>query len=96
MFHDIHTISYWGEELFIDYKEIFNELVGLPHTRGHGHTIPVKKRAQPINLKPYMYSIWYKDMVEKMVFEMLELDIIQPSNNTFAFPMVLVKKKDGL
>jgi len=43
-----------------------------------------------------MYSIWYKDMVKKMVFEMLELDIIQPSNNTFAFPMVLVKKKDGL
>jgi hypothetical protein len=35
-------------------------------------------------------------MVEKMVFEMLELDIIQPNNNPFAFPMVLVKKKNGL
>lgn len=64
------------EDLLKNYKEIFNELMGLPPTRGHDHIIPLKERAQPINLRPYKYSEIQKDIVEKMVAEILESRII--------------------
>jgi len=83
------------EELITHYKEIFKEPEGLPLIRAHDHTIPMKKGAQAINLRPYRYSGVQKDILEKMVEEMLESGIIQQSSSPFAFPVVLVKKKDG-
>ena len=64
------------EDLLKNYKEIFNELMRLPPTRGHDHTIPLKERAQPINLRPYKYYEIQKDTMEKMVAEILESRII--------------------
>jgi hypothetical protein len=32
--------------------------------------------------------------VEKMIFEMLDFSIVQPSHNPFASPVILVKTKD--
>ena len=64
------------EDLLKNYKEIFNELMRLPPTRGHDHTIPLKERAQPINLRPYKYYEIKKDTMEKMVAEILESRII--------------------
>jgi hypothetical protein len=40
------------EELLRDYREIFNEPVGLPPTESHDHTMQLKEGAQPINLRP--------------------------------------------
>jgi len=83
------------EELINRYKEVFKEPEGLPPIRTHDHTIPMKEGAQAINLRPYRYSGVQKDILEKMVDEMLESGIIQQSNNPFTSPVVLVKKKDG-
>ena len=55
----------------------------------------MKEGAQVINLRPYRYSRVQKDILEKMVEEMLASEIIQQSNSPFASPVVLVKKKDG-
>jgi len=46
-------------------------------------------------LRPYRYSGLQKDVLEKMVDEMLGTSIIRPNNSPFASPMVLVKKKDS-
>jgi hypothetical protein len=83
------------EELIIHYKEIFKKPEGLPPIRAHNHVIPMKEGAQAINLRPYRYSGVQKDILEKMVEEMLESGIIQQSSSPFASPVVLVKKKDG-
>jgi hypothetical protein len=55
----------------------------------------MKEGAQLDNLRPYRYSRVQKDILEKMVKEMLESRIIQHSNNPFASLVVLVKKIDG-
>lgn len=57
------------------YYELFQEPSGLPRKRTHDHIIPLKKGVQPINLKPYKYSSLQKDVVEKMVKEMMESGI---------------------
>jgi hypothetical protein len=55
----------------------------------------LKEGSQPVNLRPYRYLGLQKDVLEKMVEEMLGTGIIRPSNNPFASPVVLVKKKDS-
>jgi len=69
-------------------------MTGLPPSRSHDHTIPLKERAQPVNLRPYRYSSLQKDTVEGLISEMLEAGTVQPSHSPFASPVVLVKKKD--
>ena len=46
-------------------------------------------------LIPYIHFELYKDMVEKMVSEILKSRFIQPSHDPFASLVVLVKKKDN-
>ena len=78
-----------------DYRDLFKEPEGLPPFRGHNHVIPLKEGSQPVNLRPYKYSGLQKDVLEKMVDEMLGTGIIRPNNSSFASLMVLVKKKDS-
>jgi len=82
-------------ELMGDYQDLFKEPEGLPPPRSHDHIVPLKEGSQPINLRPYRYSGLQKDVLEKMVEEMLGTGIIRPSNCPFASPVVLVKKKDS-
>jgi hypothetical protein len=81
--------------LLENYSDLFQEPEGLPSARGHNHVIPLKEGSQPINLRPYRYSGLQKDVLEKMVEDMLGIGIIRPSNSPFSSPVVLVKKKDS-
>jgi hypothetical protein len=81
--------------LLENYSDLFQEPEGLHSARGHNHVIPLKEGSQPINLRPYRYSGLQKDVLEKMVEEMLGIGIIRPSNSPFSSPVVLVKKKDS-
>jgi hypothetical protein len=84
------TLAY----LLKSYQKVFNELKRLSASKHHDHDIPLKEETQLVNLRPYRYFGLQKYVVEKMVNEMMELRVIQPSNNLFAYPIVLVKKRD--
>ena len=82
------------DELLHSYQDIFKKPTGLPPLRAHDHAIPLKEGSQPINLRPYRHTGLQKDIVEKIVTEMLDSGIIQHNTSPFASPVVLVKKKD--
>lgn len=48
-----------------------------------------------MNIRPYRYSPQQKSEIEKQVWHMLKLGVIQHSASSFASLVLLVKKKDG-
>lgn len=46
-------------------------------------------------MHPYRYLVIQKNIVDKLVGEMLEQGVIQHSTSPFVSPTVLVRKKDG-
>ncbi|XP_044489062.1 uncharacterized protein LOC123213655 [Mangifera indica] len=86
----------WPElnQLLEQYEHIFAEPKGLPPERFQDHQIILLEGSQPVNLRPYQYRDMQKDVIEKMVKEMLDVAVIRDSNSPYASPIVLVKKKD--
>ncbi|XP_047258257.1 uncharacterized protein LOC124890465, partial [Capsicum annuum] len=81
--------------LLNSYSGIFNKPQGLPPVRATGHAIHITPNAGPVNVKPYCYPYFQKQIMEKLVLDMLRDGIIQPSTSPFSSPVLLVRKKDG-
>jgi hypothetical protein len=63
--------------------------------RQYDHHIPLIPRSMPVNARPYRYSHFHKNEIEKQVVSLLEYGLIVPSVSPFASHVLLVKKKDG-
>ena len=74
---------------------MFDTPKGLPPIHGHYHAIHFIPGSVPPNIRPYRYPYIQKSEIERMIAEMLEAGIIQPSQISFSAPVVLVHKKDG-
>ncbi|PKU72788.1 hypothetical protein MA16_Dca025904 [Dendrobium catenatum] len=74
-------------------SEVFHPPQGLPPQRELDHAITLKEGETPISVCPYRYPQIQKDEVEKLIREMLEAEIIRPSNSSFSSPVLLVKKE---
>ena len=74
---------------------MFETPKGLPPIRDHDHAIHLIPGSVPPNTRPYRYPYVQKSEIERMIAEMLEAGIIQPSQSSFSAPVVLVHKKDG-
>lgn len=84
------------QQVLQDYEAVFQEPKGLPPFREYfNHHIPLKEGADPINSRPYRYSLVQKDVIEQMVQELKSQGLIQNSCSPFASPVVLVGKKNG-
>lgn len=81
--------------LLSQFDDIFVEPQGLPPERLHDNVIPLIEGSNPVKVHPYRYPQSQKAQIEKMVLEMLNQGIIQPSSSLFSSPVLLVKKKDG-
>jgi hypothetical protein len=77
------------------YDNLFQELTQLPLQRPCDHSISLIPGVQPVNIKPYRYTLTQKDEIERQVKDMLLNGVIQSSTSPFASPVLLVKKKDG-
>ena len=82
-------------QLLSDFKDLFAEKnSGLGHTGLIKHTIDTQGKG-PIRLRPYRSAQKNRAEMQRQVQEMLEAKVIQPSLSPWAFPVVLVEKKDG-
>ena len=50
---------------------------------------------KPVCLKPYRLPFRSRELVEKEIRDMLELNVIEPSTSPYSSPIVLVNKPDG-
>lgn len=82
--------------LFTEFKDIFEEPKTLPLFRSSNHQIFLQPQSQPVNVRPYRYLHFQKDIIEKLVQEMEDCRFIRPSTSPYSLPVLLVKKKDGL
>ncbi|XP_026415875.1 uncharacterized protein LOC113311250 [Papaver somniferum] len=77
------------------FPTIFQTPTSLPPVRAHDHHINLTPNASPTNLLPYRVPYIQKEVIEKLVHEMLQAGVIQPSHSPYSSPVILVKKKDG-
>lgn len=81
--------------LLIEYQNLFVEPKALPPLRSLDHTIPLSPNVELANIRSYRYPTKLKSEIEKLVKKMLTQSMIRPSRIPFAYPVLLVKKKDG-
>lgn len=81
--------------LIRQYQKVFEEPKQLPPVRNIDHQIHLQPGTNPINVRPYRYPYFQKDIMEKLVKEMLEYGFIRHSKSPYSSPVLLVKKKDG-
>jgi hypothetical protein len=82
------------QALLDPYASLFAKPTGLPPHRVVSHSIPLIEGARPVQIQPYRFAPELKNEVEKQIAEMLHSGVIRPSNNSFASPLIMVKKKD--
>jgi len=83
------------QKVLDNHSKVFETPKGLPPIRDHDHAIHLIPGSVPPNIRPYRYPYFQKSEIERMIAEMLEAGIIQPSQSSFSAPVVLVHKKDG-
>ena len=73
----------------------FNDVLRNEPGRTNTAEYRIRTKAAPIRLPPYPLPHTYRDTVKKELKEMEEDGIIEQSESEWAFPIVLVRKKDG-
>ncbi|XP_061347852.1 uncharacterized protein LOC133293322 [Gastrolobium bilobum] len=83
------------QQILHKFQDVFATPSSLPPDRNCNHSINLFPNSKPVQVRPYRYPHFQKTEIEKMVAEMLDTGIIQPSRSPFSSPVILVKKKDG-
>lgn len=60
--------------------------------RQYDHHIPLIPRSMPVNARPYRYSHFHKNEIDKQVVSLLEYGLIVPSVSPFASHVVASQK----
>ncbi|GJU03263.1 ty3-gypsy retrotransposon protein [Tanacetum coccineum] len=81
--------------LLQQFSHLFEDPHTLPPSRPYDHHIPTHQSSDPVNVKPYRYPYYQKEVMTSLISEMLKDGIIQPSSSPYSSPVLLVRKKDG-
>jgi hypothetical protein len=81
--------------LLSEYADIFQEPTQLPPPRSIDHSIPLIQEHRPINQRPYRLPYHKKNAMESIIQQLLQSNMIQPSQSPYSSPVILVKTKDG-
>ncbi|KAK9125601.1 hypothetical protein Scep_014447 [Stephania cephalantha] len=92
---DLSSIDPSIQSVLLSFSALFQAPTALPPPRAFDHAIVLQEGTDPVRVRPYRYPHIQKEEIEKMVSEMLQACLIQPSCNPFSNPVLLVKKKDG-
>ncbi|KAK3105624.1 hypothetical protein FSP39_002098 [Pinctada imbricata] len=83
-------------EFLHQHKDVFStDLSQIGKTSLYKHKIDTVPGAKPVRKQFYRTSPTASQVIREHVNEMLQNDIIQPSNSEWHSPVVLVKKKNG-
>lgn len=80
------------ENLLVEFSDVFSSKPGLTDLVQHEINLTSEK---VVRSRPYPVPFALRQQVDREIHEMLELDIIEPSQSAFASPLLLIKKKDG-
>lgn len=78
-----------------NFQNMFAEPTWLPPPCSNDHQIQLKTESKPPYVRPYRYPYYQNEDIEKLVREMLNAGIIQPSQSHYFSPVFLVRKADG-
>ena len=67
------------QKVLENHSKVFDTPKGLPPIRDHDHAIHFIPGSVPPNIRSYRYPYVQKSEIERMIAEMLEAGIIQPS-----------------
>ena len=79
--------------LLDEFADCFNDKPGL--CVGVTHRIQTTSDFRPRQVRPYRVPELFKAEVDRHIKELLDMDLIRPSNSPMASPIVCVAKKDG-
>jgi hypothetical protein len=83
-------------EVLKEFKDIFQEVPGLPPKRDIDISINFIPGAAPVSKAPYRMSTPELKELQLQLEEILKKGYIHPSVSTWGAPILLVKKKDGM
>jgi hypothetical protein len=95
--HEQGKIHYTPEiqEILDKHHKVFGPIPpGVPPDRGFEHIIELEGRDKPVITTPYKHPKKYKEEIEKVIKELLDMGHIKPRTSPFSSSVVLVKKKD--
>lgn len=81
------------EQLLSKFEDLFKEPSGLPPKRGCDHAIDLVPGAITVNQRPYRYSFEQKNVINKIVQDMLQQNTLVPSSFLFCFTCDISEEK---
>nr|GEX51401.1 Ty3/gypsy retrotransposon protein [Tanacetum cinerariifolium] len=81
--------------LLNEYSHVFYSPTSLPPQRNYDHHIPLAPNTSPVDVRPYHYPHYQKQITTDLITEMLKDGLIKPSHNPYSSSVLLVRKKDG-
>ena len=79
--------------LLKEYEDIFAVPKQLPPSREYDHHMPLISGADPVNSKPYRYSPFHKDEIERQVTSLLEAGLYRTKCQFFCLSSIVGKKR---